>query len=98
MAKQGRIQKSMKGNYTASWKEGREPIQLALTPELTVLLTELARQKGMDFNEFVSMALEDHVMNKVELEDSIRTMVARAFEEELNRLTHVLYPHRTPRR
>ena len=65
MAIRTRSQKSAKRQHPESWKEGREPLVIDLSPELKAVFELLAKNAGMTFSQFASMVLEEQVMKRV---------------------------------
>jgi hypothetical protein len=97
MAKHSRSQKSAKRQRPASWKEGRVPLVINLSPELKAVFELLAKNAGLTFSQFASMVLEEQVMNRPVMEDSVRDKVDQALKENLTLIADIIDPPLAPR-
>lgn len=97
MARDSRTQKLKEEIWSSDlWKEGLDPVEIAITPKLEAALKEMAWRAGMDYAEYVSLVLEDYVMQRVKLEELVGRMVKEAIDKELKRIEQIIQPLLSP--
>lgn len=67
-------------------KQKQTVVNIEVPEEITVVLEEEAKKYGMSYEQLVLMILEDYIVGRERLRESIETMVKKACEEEFNRI------------
>jgi hypothetical protein len=68
------------------WQEGLEPVTIGVTPDAKAKLNKMARQTGMSVSHVGSIIFEAQMDKHTRLEESLRRMISKHFDEEYIRI------------
>jgi hypothetical protein len=73
------------------------PLVIDLSPELKAVFELLAKEAGLTLSQFSSIVLEEQVMKRPVMKDSVRKKVDQALKENLKLIADIVCPTLAPR-